>query len=241
MQEYPVLCTEPGMAEQDPEQIVEAALASIAGAVKAAAAAPQEIALLSFSAAMHSVIALDADNRLLSNSITWGDIRASVWAERIKHEHDGNAIYRRTGTPIHPMSPLCKLMWMRHEKPEVFNKAARFVGIKEYLLYQLFGQWVVDHSIASATGMFNLRELAWDQGCAGIAGRHARAIAHPGADHAPPAGASPEMAQRLGLSVDTLHHRRQRRRALQPGRERHRDRPCGRDHRHLRRHAHRDR
>ncbi|WP_254554897.1 FGGY family carbohydrate kinase, partial [Salmonella enterica] len=90
-------------------------LASIAGAVKAAKAAPQEIALLSFSAAMHSVIALDADNRLLSNSITWGDIRASVWAERIKHEHDGNAIYRRTGTPIHPMSPLCKLMWMRHE------------------------------------------------------------------------------------------------------------------------------
>jgi gluconokinase len=119
---------------------------------------------------MHSVIALDADNRLLSNSITWGDIRASVWAERIKHEHDGNAIYRRTGTPIHPMSPLCKLMWMRHEKPEVFNKAARFVGIKEYLLYQLFGQWVVDHSIASATGMFNLRELAWDQGALELLG-----------------------------------------------------------------------
>jgi gluconokinase len=152
---------------------------------------------------MHSVIALDADNRLLSNSITWGDIRASVWAERIKHEHDGNAIYRRTGTPIHPMSPLCKLMWMRHEKPEVFARRRAFVGIKEYLLYQLFGQWVVDHSIASATGMFNLRELAWDQGALELAGRHARAVAHPGADHAPPAGAVAGMAQRLGLSVDT--------------------------------------
>ena len=39
-EEYPVLCTEPGMAEQDPDQIVAAALASIAGAVKAAGAAP---------------------------------------------------------------------------------------------------------------------------------------------------------------------------------------------------------
>ncbi|MDT0357374.1 gluconokinase [Herbaspirillum huttiense F1] len=202
-EEYPVLCTEPGMAEQDPEQIVAAALASIAGAVKAAKAAPQEIALLSFSAAMHSVIALDADNRLLSNSITWGDIRASVWAERIKHEHDGNAIYRRTGTPIHPMSPLCKLMWMRHEKPEVFHQAARFVGIKEYLLYQLFGQWVVDHSIASATGMFNLRELAWDQGALELLGVRPDQLPTPvPTTHRLPA-LSPEMAQRLGLSVET--------------------------------------
>ena len=160
--EYPVLCTEPGMAEQDPRQIFDAVTGAIAGAIRAADAAPQDIALVSFSAAMHSVIALDANDEPLTNSITWGDIRATVWAQRIKTEFDGNAIYRRTGTPIHPMSPLCKLMWLRHDKPEVFQRAARFVGIKEYVLFRLFGQWVVDHSIASATGLFNLRQLDWD-------------------------------------------------------------------------------
>lgn len=202
-EEYPVLCTEPGMAEQDPLQIYEAALGSIAGAVKAAGAAPQDIALLSFSAAMHSVIALDADHGLLSNSITWGDIRASLWAERIKNEFDGNAIYRRTGTPIHPMSPLCKLMWLRHDKPEIFNQAARFVGIKEYLMYRLFGLWVVDHSIASATGMFNLRELAWDQGALDLVQVTASQLPTPVPTTYRLPALPPEMAQRLGLATDT--------------------------------------
>jgi gluconokinase len=201
--EYPVLCTEPGMAEQDPQQIYEAVLGSIAGAVKAAAAAPEDIALVSFSAAMHSLIALDADHQLLCNSITWGDIRASVWAERIKKDFDGNAIYRRTGTPIHPMSPLCKLMWLRHEKPEVFNRAARFVGIKEYVLFRLFGQWQVDYSIASATGMFNLRELAWDREALALLQVDVAQLPPPvPTTHRLPA-LDAASAQRLGLSTAT--------------------------------------
>jgi gluconokinase len=59
------------------------------------------------------------------------------------------------------MSPLCKLAWLREEKPALFRQAHRFVGIKEYLLFRLFGQWVVDHSIASATGLFDLQERQW--------------------------------------------------------------------------------
>ena len=201
--EYPVLCTEPGMAEQDPQQIFEAVLGSIAGAVKAANAAPQEVALVSFSAAMHSVIALDAKHQLLCNSITWGDIRASLWAERIKREFDGNAIYRRTGTPIHPMSPLCKLMWLRHEKPDLFKRAARFVGIKEYVLFRLFGQWQVDYSIASATGMFNLRELAWDREALALLEVDVAQLPPPvPTTHRLPA-LDAATAQRLGLSTST--------------------------------------
>ena len=70
---------------------------------------------------------------------------------------DGREVYLRTGTPIHPMSPLAKLVWLRNEKPDVFRRAARFVGIKEYVFFRLFGRWLVDFSIASATGLFNLQ------------------------------------------------------------------------------------
>ena len=82
-------------------------------------------------------------------------------------------------TPIHPMSPLAKLVWLRHERPDLFERADRFVGIKEYVFFRLFGRWVVDHSIASATGLFNLRKLGWDEGALGIAGITAARLSEP--------------------------------------------------------------
>ncbi|MFL9923139.1 gluconokinase [Herbaspirillum lusitanum] len=201
--EYPLLCTTPGMAEQDPLQIYQAVLDSIAGAVKAAGARPEDIALVSFSAAMHSLIALDADNNLLTNSMTWADNRASVWAKRIRSEFDGMAIYRRTGTPIHPMSPLCKLMWLRHEHADIFNKAARFVGVKEYVLFRLFGSWQVDYSIASATGMFNLRELNWDKDALALLKVDAAQLPQPVPTTHQLQGLDAQIARQLGLRSDT--------------------------------------
>ena len=79
-------------------------------------------------------------------------------------------LYLRTGTPIHPMSPVTKLMWMRHELPSLFSQAAKFISIKEYVYFKLFGQYVVDHSIASSTGMMNLEALAWDPQALELAG-----------------------------------------------------------------------
>jgi gluconokinase len=201
--EYPLLCSVPGMAEQDPQQIFQAVQDAIANAVRAAQAAPDEIALVSFSAAMHSLIALDSDNQLLTNSITWADNRASVWARRIRDEFDGQAIYQRTGTPIHPMSPLCKLMWLRHEHGEIFQRAARFVGVKEYVFYRLFGRWLVDHSIASATGLFNLQELNWDRGALELLGLRTEQLSPPVPTTEQVLGLDSAMAQKLGLRRDT--------------------------------------
>ena len=201
--EYPLLCTVPGMAEQDPLQIYDAVLASIGQAVKAAKASAGEIALVSFSAAMHSVIAIGKDNQPLTNSITWADHRASAWATRIRDEWDGLAIYRRTGTPIHPMSPLAKLVWLRHERADLFARAARFVGIKEYVFFRLFGQWQVDHSIASATGLFDIARLDWDEAALALAGVRAEQLSRPVPTTWHIEGLAPDVAARLGLARDT--------------------------------------
>jgi len=201
--EYPLLCTTPGMAEQDPLQIYEAVLSAISHAVGASRVEPAQVALVSFSAAMHSLIAVDQDGKLLSNSITWADNRAGAWANRIRDELDGHAIYLRTGTPIHPMSPLCKIMWLRHDQPALFARTARFVGIKEYVLFRLFGEWLVDHSIASATGMFNLRQLDWDQGALSLLGISPAQLSAlvPTTHHL--SGLEPALAKQLGLAPAT--------------------------------------
>jgi len=92
---------------------------------------------------MHSVIAVDKEGKPLTNCITWADNRSAKWAEKIKKEMNGHEIYRRTGTPIHPMSPLSKLTWLRNEHPEIFARSYKFISIKEYIFYKLFKEYVM--------------------------------------------------------------------------------------------------
>lgn len=201
--EYPLFTPTPGAAEQDPDEIYRAVLTAVREAVRGAGAAPGDVIGVSFSAAMHSLIAVDAGHRPLTRSITWADSRATDWAERIKRDWGGLAIYQRTGTPIHPMSPLAKLVWLRHERPEVFARAARFVGIKEYVFFRLFGRYVVDYSIASATGLFNLVRLDWDAEALAVASITPERLAEPVPTTFHLAGLEPELARELGLLPTT--------------------------------------
>lgn len=167
---YPLHTPNPSTAEQSPEEIFKAVLNSINGCMMKSEANASEIICVSFSSAMHSVIAVDGEGNPLTNSITWADNRSSKWAEKIKDEWGGHEIYLRTGTPIHPMSPLSKLVWLKNEHQELFHQTAKFISIKEYIFFKLFGEFVIDYSIASATGMFNLVDLTWDEQALEIAG-----------------------------------------------------------------------
>jgi gluconokinase len=168
-QGYALESPHPGWAEQDPAAIFAAVIAALREAIEQANIATAEVGAVAFSAAMHSLIAMDAQDQPLTRSITWADSRSVKQSDRLKQDNSGFAIYQRTGTPIHPMSPLLKLLWMRQEDLETFQKAARFISIKEYVLFQLTGQYVVDYSIASATGLFNLKSLNWDESALALA------------------------------------------------------------------------
>lgn len=201
--EYPLLRPLPDAAEQDPEQILDAVVEAIRLAIAGCDAAGRQVICVAFSAAMHSVIAVDAEGRTLTRCITWADNRAAAQAERIRSEQGGESIYRRTGTPIHPMSPLVKLAWLRETQPELFGRAARFVGIKEFVFWKFFGVWCVDHSIASATGLLELATLDWDAEALRVAGVQRSQLS----DLVPTThrvrGLRPEVATALGLGADT--------------------------------------
>ncbi len=157
-------------AEQDPEEIFQAVLLSIRNVMKNAEIDPENLSFISFSSAMHSIIAMDKNDQPLTPCITWADNRSAHWATKIKEDLNGKDIYRRTGTPIHPMSPLCKIAWMEHDQPDLAKQTKKYIGIKEYIFYQLFGDYVVDYSIASAMGLMNLKALKWDQQALEVAG-----------------------------------------------------------------------
>lgn len=151
-----------GAAELDPNEEYAALLEALTETVSEAHRLGHTIARIGVSAAMHSLLAVAADGAPLTPAMTWADLRAEANAEALWRSPQGPALYAHTGTPIHAMSPLAKLLWLRDARPDIFQRAARFVGLKEWIWYQWFDEWVIDASLASATGLYNLRQRRWD-------------------------------------------------------------------------------
>ncbi len=162
---YPLLEPEPGWAVQEPGVVVDAIVAATREAI---ATAGGDVAGLSFSTALHSLIGLNAHDRPITDILTWADQRAAPQAERLRRERP--RLHGATGTPLHPMSPLTKLVWFRETEPDVFAKAARWVGVKELVVHRLTGEWVTDHSTASATGLLALGTLEYAPEALEVAG-----------------------------------------------------------------------
>ncbi|CAM4480367.1 gluconokinase [Paenibacillus endophyticus] len=198
--EYPLHTPIQGHAEQDPDVICEAVMDSVGHVTKKVADA---IKCVSFSSANHSLILLDANGVPLTPSITWADLRSAAQAERLIKDGSGLSIYSRTGTPIHPMSPLVKLVWMREARPDLFESAHYFVGIKEYVLNKLFGILLMDHSIASATGLLNLATLSWDEEALMVAGIREDQLPRLVPSTERMVGLKKQAADRMGLAADT--------------------------------------
>jgi gluconokinase len=196
---YQVLHPEPSWAEQEPRAIEKASIKAIGSVIKKLSIPKTQIAAVGLSTAMHSLICIDDKNEPLSPSIIWADGRSVDQATNLRLQPD---IYLKTGTPIHPMSPLCKLVWMKENNYEPYKKADKFVSIKEFLLLRWFGEAVVDYSIASATGLFNIHSFDWDEEVLLVAGIRREQLSRPVAPTTICQGLSNELASAMGLDIN---------------------------------------
>ncbi|RTL60242.1 MAG: gluconate kinase [Sphingobacteriales bacterium] len=160
-QHYPTNEPEPGYREQD-ANVVKNATFSVIKEIIGKCNQPQQIKSICFSAAMHSIMIVDAEGRPLTPLLLWSDTRSTEEADDIRYEKDASIIYRKCGTPVHPMLPLTKIKWLKRNAKEAFAAAYKFISIKEYICFHLLGRYIIDYSIASATGMFDIQELKWD-------------------------------------------------------------------------------
>jgi gluconokinase len=164
---YSTQNSHPGYSEQNVREILQAFIQSIQDVVLKMKSDPSCISL---SSVMHSVMAVDENGEALTDLIIWSDTRSGAIAYEIKVSPQGKSIYEATGTPIHSMSPLCKIIWLKENMPDVFAKTHKFISIKEYIWYQLFQRFEIDHSIASATGLFDIIKLDWHNESLSLAG-----------------------------------------------------------------------
>lgn len=168
--EYPLIQPRPGWAEQEPEKVYEAACRAVRECVELSGVKTTSIAGLGLSSVFHSLILLDRQGNCLSNALIWADTRSLKQAEFLKGDDNGFRIYSRTGCRVHPMYPLAKILWFKEERPEVFREAAKFISLKEYILFRWLGRLVIDQAVASTSGLLNIHTLRWDEECLDILG-----------------------------------------------------------------------
>lgn len=160
---YRQLSPRPRWAEQDPVEIYDAGCRAIRRAIADANADPSSVLAVGVSTILATLIAFDPNGAPLTNSWYWADSRSHGEVDELVNAIGADALYRCTGCGLHPMYSHSKLLWLKRHMPDVFAGAAGFGTIKEYILRRLTGEWAVDMSIASGTGIYDVAAKTWYQ------------------------------------------------------------------------------
>lgn len=162
------LATAPDRYEQDPARV----LAGVGAAIQeAAAAAPgAHVAGVALSTAMHGLIGLDSRGEALTPLVTWADSRAISQAQRLRAGGEAADLYQLSGSPVHPMTPLTKLMWFTETEPDIAHRVRIWAGLKDVVIREMTGQLVTEASSASGTGLWDLSTGWWNPQAVDIAG-----------------------------------------------------------------------
>lgn len=151
-----------GGVEVDADAIVRLVTAAIDRILDRTGRRRADVQAVALSTFWHNVLGVGADSRPVTPLLSWADTRSRSAADMLRRTLDERAIHARTGCRLHPSYLPAKLLWLSQTQPDRFRQAARWVSIGEYLYGRFFGHATVSVSMASATGLFDLRNGVWD-------------------------------------------------------------------------------
>ena len=200
--EYTPLCPRPGWAEMPAETFWEALVAVTR---EVATQVPRDpIEALAISSHGETVIPVASDGRTVGPAIMNSDNRAIAEAAWWETALGGDEIYRITGTPLHPMFAINKIMWLRAHAPEVYACAERFLSVGDYLLMKMGFPPYTDPSLASRTMGFDIHRRVWSSEILAAAGLSEAQLGILLPSGAPAGKLSPAVAALLGLPAGTI-------------------------------------
>ena len=187
--------------EQSPAAWVNAAEAAIR-ACTAQIKDPEAIASISIDGTSGTIVPLDENMRPLTNGIMYNDPRAKEQAARI-HAAMGH-IEKKLGYKFGASFSLPRVLWVRDELPEVYEKTRIFAHQADYIAGMLCGEYATsDYSNALKTG-YDLIDGRWPEEYASVLGLDLAKMPRIVSPGAPIANVTAEAAARLGLSTRTL-------------------------------------
>lgn len=156
----------PDYAEQDPLEWWDSAVKAVSYIVKKSDVNPDDIVGLSVDSQREAVVFVDKGGERLTRSIIWLDRRAIPQARAISKMIDPQRILEITGLPVDFIFSAPKILWVRENTPEIYERTWKILCAKDYIVYKLTGRPVTDYTMASRTMLFDIFKLRWsDEVC----------------------------------------------------------------------------
>lgn len=166
--EYPLYFPNPGWSEQNPYDWYEK---SMEGMKELIAANPGiTIDGISFGGQMHGLVVLDKDDKVIRNAILWNDGRTAKECEYLNNVIGTDVLSAETGNIAFAGFTAPKLLWMKENEAELFEKIDKIMLPKDYLAYRLSGVHATDVSDASGMLLFDVNNRKWSEKMCEICG-----------------------------------------------------------------------
>ena len=151
----------PGWAEQNPSDWWQGTVEAVRAAC--AQADIREVESIGLSGQMHSSVVLDDADTVLRPAILWNDVRTTAQCRSISDTVGKTGLRRLVGNPALEGFTAPKLMWMRDEQPDLFDRVRTLLLPKDYVRLLMTGEKATEPSDAAGTLLFDIRRGCWSE------------------------------------------------------------------------------
>ena len=160
-EEYPTFYPQPAWVEQDPMDYWEKSCLASARIMIENDISPEDVKAVVFSTQAQGIIPVTEQGELLYNNITWVDGRAEKQAASIMNKVGGKKIFTLfSGTPIMGKDVLAKVIWLKEERPDIWEKTYKILDVNGWMKYKCTGKMVTEISGASSFAL-DLKKKNW--------------------------------------------------------------------------------
>ena len=159
--EYPVYYPNPGWSEQNPKDWCDETITGLKELLREAD--KTQVAAISFGGQMHGLVILDEDDQVIRPCILWNDGRTMKECEYLNEQIGKRKLSDCTANIAFAGFTAPKLLWLKENEPESFEKIKKIMLPKDYLAYKLTGSFCTDVSDASGTLLFDVKNRCWSK------------------------------------------------------------------------------
>jgi xylulokinase len=162
-QPYEVYYPRPDWAEQDPEELWQAFAATSREVIRKAGIEPEEIMGVGISAQMFNLLPVDEQCRPVTRMLSWLDVRSVQQADRVLSPETRDFLFEHTANVPTAKDVIPKILWLKEERPDLWERTRWLLDCKEYILFRLTGKVGIDWHGASVFFLFDPHRKTWDE------------------------------------------------------------------------------